>query len=85
MRWQRNAHRGSRPVSDPILLPNGTVIPGDVLGHPNPTRHTAESYRSMCRHQRLGYLTRLRRLERREAGAPDRDKNTTAPLIEAAA
>ena len=56
MRWQRNAHKGSRP---------------EGLGHPNPTRHTAESYRT--RYVRPGpnanpnRLLRAIRMERREA------------------
>lgn len=49
MRWQRNAHRKSRP---------------EHLGHPNPTQHTAESYRERFRSQRLTYLYRLRRMQR---------------------
>lgn len=54
MRYRRNEHRGSRP---------------EGLGHPRATRHTAESYRQRCRSVRLGYLWRLRRMERREAAA----------------
>lgn len=54
MRWQRNAIKGSRP---------------EGMGHPNATRHTAESYRATCKHARITYLLRLRRMERREAKA----------------
>jgi hypothetical protein len=56
MRFQRNAHKGSRP---------------EGLGHPNPTRQTAESYRA--RYVRpgpnasLNRLLRSIRMARREA------------------
>jgi hypothetical protein len=54
MRHQRNAakHRPSRP---------------EGLGHPKPTLHTAETYRAKCKTQRLTFLFRLKRMERREA------------------
>jgi len=52
MRWQRNEFKGSRP---------------EGLGHPNPTRHTAESYREKCRRPTLAYLFRLIRMQKREA------------------
>ena len=51
MRWQKNAFTGWRL---------------EGLGHPNPTRHTAETYRQACKSQRLGYLRRLRRMEWQE-------------------
>jgi hypothetical protein len=57
MRHQRNDTKGSR-------------VKG--LGHPNPTRHTAESYRARCKTARLTYLLRLRRMERREARESNR-------------
>lgn len=55
MRWQKNAHRRSRP---------------EGLGHPNATRHTAESYRARYvrpgPNANLNRLLRALRMERRE-------------------
>lgn len=54
MRYQRNAHRGSRYAG---------------FGHPRATTHTAESYQAKYKGQRQGtnYLFRIARLRRREA------------------
>ena len=65
MRYQRNTHRGSRCKD---------AVTGEILIHPRPTQHTAESYRT--RYVSPGpvansnRLRRLRRMEKREGIKP---------------